>query len=175
MSGDSTHTHTPSLHTSSPRCRPQHTHTHTHVSSHSCLAVDASANQYVQFWRNTALPWQPSLLSYREKNCKLYSLVFCPTSSPHPPCFTGTVWECRAVLALALSSLMSRTNFNCLFNYSLFFLHFCGYRVIFIVYACIYLKSSTSTAPHPPLSFSVLATLSLDPGFFCVCVDWTGL
>lgn len=52
----------------------------THISSHSCLAVDASANQYVQFWRNTALPWQRSLLSYGEENCKLYSLVSVPPS-----------------------------------------------------------------------------------------------
>lgn len=66
---------------------PRHivpTHTHTHISSHSCLVVDASANQYVQFWRNTALPWQPSLLSYREENCKLYSLVLRPIF-PHLP------------------------------------------------------------------------------------------
>lgn len=65
-----------------PPPAPIHTHTatHTHISSHSCLAVDASANQYVQFWRNTALPWQRSLLSYGEENCKLYSLVSVPPS-----------------------------------------------------------------------------------------------
>lgn len=61
-----------------------HTRTHTDAhtfSSHSCLAIYASANQYVQFWRNTASPWQPGLLSYGEPSCEPCSLVSVPTSS----------------------------------------------------------------------------------------------
>ena len=66
-----THTHT---HTQT------HTHTHTHIQTHT---FDASANQYVQFWRNTASPWQPGLLSYGGESCKAYSLVSVP---PSPLC-----------------------------------------------------------------------------------------
>lgn len=67
-----------------PQPIPPHlTHTYTHkrnltFSSHSCLAVYASANQYVQFWRNTASPWKPGLLSYEEESCKPCSLVSVP-------------------------------------------------------------------------------------------------